>query len=91
MGYSKKYTIIPARNRRSSGSRNEVKKCVLYHGDNSYLGDLHFADIEEDMLLGIDFLAKNKAIIDLSRQEVRLGDQVIVAELVRDGVEYTTG
>ena len=55
------------------------------------MGDLHFADIEEDMLLGIDFLAKNKAIIDLSRQEVRLGDQVIVAELVRDGVEYTTG
>ena len=43
------------------------------------------------MLLGIDFLAKNKAIIDLSRQEVRLGDQVIVAGLVRDGVEYTTG
>ena len=43
------------------------------------------------MLLGIDFLAKNKAIIDLSRQEVRLGNQVIVAGLVRDGVEYTTG
>ena len=60
-------------------------------GDNSYSGDLYFADIEEDMLLGIDFLAKNKAIIDLSRQEVRLGDQVIVAGLVRDGVEYTTG
>ena len=43
------------------------------------------------MLLGIDFLAKNKAIIDLSRQEVKLGNRVILAGLVREGVEYTTG
>ena len=60
-------------------------------GDNPYTGDLYLADIEEDMHLGIDYLAKNKAVIDLSRQEVRLGNQVIVAGLVRDEAEYTTG
>ena len=46
-------------------------------GDNPYTGALYFADIEENMLLEY-FLAKNKAVIDLSRQGVRLRDQVII-------------
>ena len=69
----------------------KVRNVCFTIGDNPYTGDLNFADIEEDMLLGIDFLAKNKAVNDLGRQEVRSGDQVIVAGLVREGVEYTVG
>ena len=45
------YRLVPAR---------KVRNVCFTIGDNSYSGDLHFADIEEDMLLGIDFWPRTK-------------------------------
>ena len=42
-------------------------------------------------MLGIDFLSEHKAVIDLSRQEVRIGDQVIVAGLIKENQEWSAG
>ena len=67
--------------RRGIGDRpvpaRKVGNVCFTIGDNPYTGALYFADIEENMLLEY-FLAKNKAVIDLSRQGVRLRDQVII-------------
>ena len=60
-------------------------------GDNEYSNTFYLAEIGEDMLLGIDFLAENRAVIDFSRQEIRLGNQVMVASLVRENSEYVAG
>ena len=38
----------------------KVRNVCFTIGDNSYSGDLYFADIEEDMLLGIDFWPRTK-------------------------------
>lgn len=46
---------------------------------------MYFADLDVDMLLGLDFLEKHKAVLDLARHEVHLGDQVIQARIVVDG------
>ena len=51
-----------------------VTDVKLTMGDQMYTTTLVAAEIEEDMLLGIDFLSEHKAVIDLSRQEVRIGD-----------------
>jgi hypothetical protein len=42
------------------------------------------------MLLGLDFLEKHRAILDLARREIRLGDQVIQARMVMDGTEISS-
>ena len=59
--------------------------------DQVYTTTLVAADIEEDMLLGIDCLSEHKAVINLSRQEVQTGDQVIVAGLIKENQERSAG
>ena len=68
-----------------------VTDVKLIMGDQMYTTTLVAAEIEEDMLLGIDFLSEHKAVIDLSRQEVRIGDQVIVAGLIKENQEWSAG
>lgn len=68
-----------------------VTDVKLTMGDQMYTMTLVAAEIEEDMLLGIDFLSEHKAVIDLSRQEVRIGDQVIVAGLIKENQEWSAG
>ena len=50
-----------------------VTDVKLTMGDQMYTMTLVAAEIEEDVLLGIDFLYEHKAVTHLSRQEVRLG------------------
>ena len=59
--------------------------------DQVYTTTLVAADIGEDMLLGIDCLSEHKAVINLSRQEVQTGDQVIVAGLIKENQERSAG
>ena len=68
-----------------------VTDVKLTMGDQMYTTTLVAAEIEEDVLLGIDFLSEHKAVTDLSRQEVRIGDQVIVAGLIKENQEWSTG
>ena len=68
-----------------------VTDVKLTMGDQMYTMTLVAAEIEEDVLLGIDFLSEHKAVIDLSRQEVRIGDQVIVAGLIKENQEWSAG
>lgn len=64
-----------------------VREVEVNIGSINHKSSMYVADIPEDMLLGIDILSALGAVIDLHRQEVRFGDQVIVAALVREGVE----
>jgi len=59
--------------------------------DQVYTTTLVAADINEDTLLGIDCLSEHKAVINLSRQEVQTGDQVIVAGLIKENQERSAG
>jgi hypothetical protein len=54
------------------------------------LTPMYFSDLDVDMLLGLDFLEKHRAVLDLARHEIRLGDQIIHARMVIDGNEISS-
>jgi hypothetical protein len=51
---------------------------------------MYFADLDVDMLLGLDFLVRHRAVVDLAKHEVQFGNQIIRARLVVDGTTGTS-
>jgi len=68
-------------------SAEYVREVNVSIGSINHKTPMYVADIPEDMLLGLDILSTLGAVIDLHRQEVRFGEDIIVAALVREGVE----
>lgn len=52
-------------------------------GNHTYLWDVVAAPIEDELLLGIDFLQANSAVIDLRLKQVVLQDDIIPAFMMR--------
>ena len=56
-------------------------------GNMSAVEKIIAADIEDDMLLGLDFLCKHKAAIDFGNGNVKIHDQTIKGRIARDAVK----
>ena len=68
---------------RNSIMGQKVKDFPIRIGDQEYLVDVYVADIDDPVLLGLDFLCKHRCRVDLKTNDVTVEGMVVKAKLKR--------
>ena len=62
----------------------KVNQVIFYISNRKYVMSMYVADINDDMLLGVDFLSKYRAVIDFKNNLFTVDDLVIPLITIRD-------
>ena len=62
-----------------------ARDVFLTLGEHTYKWDIYIAPISDDFILGLDFMAKHKAVVDLEGNNFVVNQQSIPATLKRNG------
>ena len=68
-----------------------LKHVEVSFGDRSCTATFFVADIQDDLLLGMDLLKEMKATINFGTNEITFGDQIIVASSIKMKEEKSLG